>query len=264
MKRYTFSKQVKFRKEQDCILICDCKLLRDFKVDLELEGFIKRINCGISKSEIKGKKENLLFKDFVSMKLLSEIYLKQIPANDFKLADEFMEKHLYQGKRVRSYEFLLEKLKENPTLFIALYLDKEIIGVVQGFPRNNYLLVSEIAVDIRFKGRKFGSQLLREFEKNAKKDGHKIIKLGARDGATNFYLSNGYFPSLYIQVSIDQEETIIKKLNQDKESIKNVSHVNNITGIEIAVKDCNPQLLSQVNKEFNPISAQFLFTKNIA
>lgn len=264
MKKYTFSKHVKFRKEQDYILICDCKLLRDFKVDLELEQFIKKINCGIRKSELNGEKENLLFKDFVSMKLLSEISFKQISSNNFKVADEFMEKHLYKGKRVRPYEFLLEKLKENPSLFIALYLDKEIIGVVQGFPRDNYLLVSEIAVDIRFHGRKFGSKLLQEFEKNATKMGHKTIKLGARDDATNFYLSNGYSPSLFIQVPINQEETMIKKLNQEKEDIKNVSHVNNLAGIEIAVKNCNQQLLSRVNKEFKPTSAQFLFTKDIA
>jgi len=34
MVKYTFSKHVKFRKEKQHIAICDCKMLRDFKVGL--------------------------------------------------------------------------------------------------------------------------------------------------------------------------------------------------------------------------------------
>ncbi len=50
MKLYTFSKHIKFRKEADCLLIYDCKLLRDFKVDLAFENFIHAVYKGIKEN----------------------------------------------------------------------------------------------------------------------------------------------------------------------------------------------------------------------
>ena len=61
---YTFSKHIKFRKEADCLLICDCKLLRDFKVGLELENFVHTLNKGIEDNAANTEKEKLLLKDF--------------------------------------------------------------------------------------------------------------------------------------------------------------------------------------------------------
>lgn len=263
MIKYTFSKHVKFRKERDCILLCNCKQLHDFKVELEFEKFVNRVNCGISTEEIIEEKELLLFKDFQTMKMLSKLSFKQIKSDNFKQADSFMEKYLYKGKRPRDYEFLLTKLKENPSLFIGLYLGSEIIGAIQGFPRDCYILLSEIAVDKRFRKRGFGSMLIKEFEKNAKRYNYPFIKAGAEDTAIEFYSANRFMPSLFFQVKEEKEKSIIRLLEKENYKIIAITHVNNITGIEIAIGNCNILKLKKLRKLLNPLSAQFLFTKQL-
>ncbi|MDI6738717.1 MAG: GNAT family N-acetyltransferase [Nanoarchaeota archaeon] len=263
MIRYTFSKHIKFRQEKDCILICNCKLLHDFKVGLEFGNFIERINRGVILEEIRYEKERLLFKDFQTMKMLSELSIKQIKPDDFKQADIFMEKYLYLGSRPRTYQFLLKKLKENPSLFSGLYLDNEIIGVIQGFPRKDYILLSEIAIDEKFRNRGFGSMLLKEFEKKALEYNYLYIKTGAEDTAIIFYSANGYLPSLFIQVKEKDEKQTLKILEKEKCEIKEISHLNRITGIEIASQNCNLSKLKNLRKLLSPLSAQFLFTKQL-
>jgi len=261
MKLYTFSKHIKFRKEADCLLICDCKLLRDFKVDLAFENFIHAVHKGIKERTTNTAREKLLLKDFHSMHMLSTITIKSILPDEFPQADVFMEKHLYHGKRPRTYEFLLEKCRENPTLFLALYIDKELAGVVQGFPRDDYVLMSELAVDIRFQKRSLGTQLARAFEKNAKKLHYKKIKLGAEDKAISFYTSLGYNPSLFMQVPEEKKDEVISTLKEDKQEILDVRIVNHLAGIELAVDSIDQTKLDYLKKKFTPVSAQFLFTK---
>lgn len=263
MEQYTFSKNIKFRKEADCLLICDCKLLRDFKVGLEFENFIHAVNKGITDDKINTEAEKLLLKDFHSMKMLSQIIIKPISQKEFQQADTFMEKHLYHGKRPRTYEFLLEKLKENSTFFLALYIDKELAGVIQGFPREDYLLMSELAIDVRFRKRSLGAQLVKAFEKNAKKLNYKKIKLGAEDEAVPFYVSLGYKPSLFMQVPEEKQNEVINIFKKDKQKILSISTVNHLAGIELAVDSVDQKKLAYLKDKFNPVSAQFLFTKYV-
>ncbi len=263
MTQYTFSKHIKFRRESDCLLICDCKLLRDFKVDLAFENFMHTIYQGIEESTTNTKEEKLLLKDFHAMHMLSTITVRPILPEAFQQADRFMEQQLYHGKRPRAYAFLLEKCKENPTLFLGLYLDDELIGAIQGFPRDDYLLMSELAVDIRFRKRSFGAQLVKAFETNAKKLNYTKIKLGAEDTATLFYFSLGYKPSLFLQVSENEQEKVMNQLQKDKQEILNISVVNHLAGIEVAVDSLDQAKLASLKKQFNPVSAQFLFSKHL-
>ncbi|MDP1695100.1 MAG: GNAT family N-acetyltransferase [Candidatus Woesearchaeota archaeon] len=263
MRQYTFSKHIKFRKEADCLLICDCKLLRDFKVEFEFENFLNAVNKGIKENTTHTEKERLLLKDFHSMRMLSAITIRPIPSEAFQQTDRFMEQQLYHGKRPRTYEFLLEKCKENPTLFLGLYLDDELIGVIQGFPRDDYLLMSELAVDTRFRKRSFGAQLVKAFETNAKKLNYTKIKLGAEDTATLFYYSLGYKPSLFLQVPEKKQEEVINKLKKDKQEILGISLVNHLAGIELVVDSLDQTKLASLKKQFSPVSAQFLFSKDL-
>lgn len=266
MKKYTFSKHVKFRKEKDAILICDCKNLKDFKVKLDFENFLNRINMGVIEETISDSIEMLLFQDFKSTNLLIEIQIRPIMSEEYSLADKFLEKHLYyiyNGKRPRSYEFLLDKLLESPELFLGLYLDNDLIGVVEGFPRDDYLLLSEIAVDIRFRNRGFGTLLLKEFERVAQNLGYKKIKLGAQDNAVKVYLKNTYLPSLFIQIYDIEYDRVINYFNKQNVQISHENRLNNIVAIEFVVDKIDFELLEYFKKLFNPISIQYLFTKNL-
>ncbi|MGV8172293.1 MAG: GNAT family N-acetyltransferase [Candidatus Woesearchaeota archaeon] len=263
MIKYTFSKHVKFRKEKDDILICDCKNLKDFKLKLEFDKFLKKVSSGISENELLDNLEILLFQDFHSSKLLAELTVRTISTEEYPPADAFLEKQLYQhlpnGKRPRSYDFLLDKLNKNPELFLGLYLDSELIGVVQGFPRDDYLLLSEIAVDIRFRDRGFGSLLIKSFENTARSLGYNKIKLGAQDYAVNLYLKNQYTPSLFIQIKEYQKDSVIDTL--PKQDIIDISSYDSIIGIELRVDAIDIEYLHDIEKRFQPISIQYLFTK---
>ncbi|MBI4450738.1 GNAT family N-acetyltransferase, partial [Candidatus Woesearchaeota archaeon] len=154
--------------------------------------------------------------------------------------------------------FLRQKLMENPGLFIALTLDGEIIGVVQGFPRDDYLLLSEMAVDARFRGRGFGRRLLREFETVARLKGFTKIKLGAVDDAAKFYLAQGYTPSIFVQVEEAREHAAVQLLGKDR--VVAISHSNGLSGIELRTSKCDVTLLREIEQLVKPVSCQFLFT----
>lgn len=59
-----FSKHIKFRKEKECIFICNCKTLIDFKVSLKYWIFLNNLEKGNINEKYLKKDEVLLLKDF--------------------------------------------------------------------------------------------------------------------------------------------------------------------------------------------------------
>ena len=74
----------------------------------------------------------------------------------------------------------------------------------KGF-KDNYILLSEIAVDIRFRNRKFGSLLMKEFETNATNMNIRVLKLVRKKKQLDFI--PGYLPSLFAQVKEKYEKS---------------------------------------------------------
>jgi GNAT superfamily N-acetyltransferase len=125
--------------------------------------------------------------------------ISKLKRKEFSSAMKILNNEL-GSERVRDEKFLLEKFKEFPEFFIGIFLDKELIGVICGFPREDYLLMSELAIDRRFQKRGFGKLLVKEFDKIAKEKNYSQIKVGAMDGAISFYNSlEDYNPLLLIQ-----------------------------------------------------------------
>ena len=143
----TLNKHVRWRKDKNQILICDCKRLIDLKMPFEFEKIIKKIERGINKNELNNK-ERLLFSDFEKLKMISNLEIRQIRKNEFQKAMEIRINELKEGFRNNS--FLLQKFKEFPQFFIGVFLDNELIGIICGFPRDDYLLISELAIDSKF------------------------------------------------------------------------------------------------------------------
>ncbi len=196
----TLNKHIKWRKEKE-ILICDCKRNINLKVTLKYEKELIKLE--------KGEKINeKLELDFKKLGFLVDLEIKQI--NDlnelFKLLDKFL-------KRARTNSFLTKRYKENPKLFIGIYLDKELIGAIGGFYREDYSLISELAIDSKFRRRGFATLLVKEFEKKAGK-----IQVGALDEAIGFYESLGYESYLFVQK--DKENFYIKHTSDLKRIIE--------------------------------------------
>ncbi|MEK6859414.1 MAG: GNAT family N-acetyltransferase [Nanoarchaeota archaeon] len=248
---YTFNKHVRWRKDINNMLICDCKRLIDLKIPLDYEITMKKIERGIDEKDLR-EREEFLIKDFKNLKLLANLEIRAIRKNEFNSAMKLLDREL--KIRVRTNKFLFEKFKEFGELFIGVFLDNEIIGLVCGFPREDYVLMSEIAVDERFQKRGFGKRLVKAFEQKALKFGGKI-NVGAMDNVIEFYKSLDYHPFLLIQ------------FNNKDYSLKDFSSFRLIkTGsefIEAEIKSCNINNLKGLRKKYSKAHFQYIFTKKI-
>ena len=186
------------------------------------------------------------------MKLLSNLQIRQIKPDEFKQAMKILDNEL--KKRVRKNEFLFSQFQKFPKFFIGVFLDKEIVGVICGFPREDYLLISEIAVDIRFQKKGFGKKLVKAFEKNAKTK-YKKINVGAQDDVIKFYDSLGYKPFLLIQF---KKEDYTNNDFKDFEIIKKRDNV-----IEAKVKRFSQKLIKTYRKKYSKATFQYIFSKNL-
>lgn len=192
------------------------------------------------------------------MKLLSVVEIRPIEERDFSNSMEILDKEL-KGERVRNRDFLYQKFKEYPKFFIGAFLDNEIVGVICGFPRKNYLLVSELAILLRFQKKGFGRMLMERFEEHAKAK-YNQINVGAEDNVIGFYSSLGYKPFLLVQFKKEDysikdfcELDIKKDYKLDKENM----------AIEINVKEASLKFLNDLRKRYPNAWFQYIFTKKI-
>ena len=249
----TLNRHVKWREDKSSIFICDCKRLIDLKISFEYREFMKKLLLGVDKNKIN-KKEKKVFSDFEKMKLLSELRVEQLKEKDFQDAMDILDNELGM-KRVRDSLYLFKKFKEFHQFFIGVYLDDEIIGIVCGFPREDYLLMSEIAVDSRFQKRRFGERLVKKFEEVAKKNKFNKINVGARDNAIGFYADMGYKPFLLIQ--------FIKK-DYDIKDFKDFKIIKfNNKFIEAEISNASLENIKKLSKDYPDANFQYIFTKKI-
>jgi len=249
------NKHVRWRKEKDIILICNCKKMMDLKMPLKFEPAIKRFEKGFDERELKNK-EKLLFHDFKKLNLLSDLNIRKIKKKEFSKAMKLLDGEL--KTRVRDNKFLRDKYKNFSEFFIGIFLDNEIIGIICGFPREDYLLISELAIDSKFHKKGFGKKLVKEFEKVGKKK-YKKINVGAEDDAIKFYELLGYNSFLLIQYK--KEDYSKKDFNKLK--IKKKIKDKNYEIIEVEIIKRDLKILDKLRKKYPKAYFQYIFTKNI-
>jgi len=251
----TLNKHVKWRKDKEDILICDCKRLIDLKLPLKYKFFMEKLEKGVEKGNLIEEEKKVL-SDFEKMKLLSQLEIKHIKSKEFNEAIKILDTELGK-KRVRSKDYLSKKLKKFPEFFIGVFLDKDLIGVVGGFPREDYLLMSELAIDSKFQKRGFGKRLVEKFEQVAKEK-YNQINVGAEDKAINFYSAVGYKPFLLIQFKPkDYSYNDFNNFN----IIKKYDFGGYLT-IEAKIIRYNMKLLNKLRKKYPSAYFQYIFTKN--
>lgn len=264
----TLSNHLKFREEKDSIFLTDCKRLRDFKLGKEFLPVLKKFESGFCQSDIQSVKEKSLFNDIKKIKGFVPFSIKPLVSAEYKSVYLFIQKTLFSNKNIlqpRTYRFLLSQLKKHNSFFLGAYIGKTVVGIIQGFPRDDYLLLSELAVAKKFRGRHFGGLLVQAFEKQAVKEGFKRIKLGAQKEAIDFYKKQGYIPSILVQIRKKNSKIRIKQLFKKYKPIS-VKESKGVMLIELEClrKNTPLDLLDKLKKEFNAFSTQYLFTKDIA
>ncbi|MDO8622623.1 MAG: GNAT family N-acetyltransferase [archaeon] len=253
---YTLNKHIKWRKDKNNIFICDCKRLIDLKLELKFEDFMVKINKGIDPKELN-EIDRLIFSDFKKLNLLSLLEIRPVKKNELLKSFEILDRNI--RKRQRNNNFLLNKFKRFPNLFIGLFLNNEIIGIIFGFPREDYLLVSEVTVDNKFQKRGFGTKLINYFERIARENYYHKINVGARDNAINFYKHLDYTPSLLIQYlkkdysvkDFHEMDIIHVKLDKEYQILDVKSNKTDLINLE------------HLRKIFPKAHFQYIFTKDI-
>lgn len=182
--------------------------------------------------------------------------IKKLNKKTFQEAIKILDSELGK-KRVRSSKFLYQKFKKYPEFFMGLFLDRELIGVITGFPREDYLLISELAIDSKFHKRGFGKKLVLEFEKEAKKKNYKKINVGAKDNEIKFYLALNYSPFLLIQF----KEKTYKIKDFPYLDFQSIKQYDNIIALEIKIKEIDEIKLKRLRKKFPQANFQYIFTK---
>ncbi len=124
--------------------------------------------------------------------------------------------------------------------------------MVCGFPREDYLLMSELAIDLRFQRRGFGKLLVSKFEMRGFKK-YNQINVGALDGAINFYKSLNYSPFLLVQFE-NNEYSKKNFANFEVLSIKEGS-------VELKIEECSLEKLIELRKIFPKAHLQYIFVK---
>ncbi len=241
----TLKKQIKWRKDNQAIFICDCKRLVDLKIKFKYEDFMKKLNQGLNEDKLSSE-EKLVLNDFKKMNWLSDLSIKQIDKKDFNEAMKILDEELGVG-RVRDANFLKNKFKEFPEFFIGAFLDDQLIGIICGFPREDYLLLSELAVDSRFNGRGLGRKLVEAFEKA--NDKYRIINAGAVDFAVGFYSSMEYKPFLLIQNITNENLDEFEIIEKREEFAK------------IRITDFSKNTLENLRRKYPSLSFQYIFQK---
>ena len=251
----TLNKHIRWRKDNNQIFICDCKRLIDLKMPFEFENAIKKIERGKEERNLIDK-ERLLFNDLKKLGMISNLEIRQIKNKEFPKATKILDEEL--KTRVRNNNFLSEKFKEFPQFFIGVFLENEIIGIICGFPREDYLLISELAIDSKFQKRGFGKRLVKHFEKIAKQNYSKI-NVGAQDKVLEFYKDLDYKPFLLIQYkeedySLDdfKEFNIIKDKREKNKRI-----------IEVRISQIDLDSLKRFRNKYPKAHFQYIFTKNL-
>jgi GNAT superfamily N-acetyltransferase len=190
-------------------------------------------------------------KEFNKINFLTNLEVKKLRKKDFSLAMNILDNELGR-ERERDSDFLKKKFNQFSEYFIGVYLEGEIIGVVCGFPREDYLLVGEIAVDCRFQRKGFGKRLVKEFENIGFKK-HNKINVGSFDDSIEFYKSLNYIPFLLIQFNKgDYHKTDFSDFK-----VLNVKDY----GVELEIKKCSLDELEKLRKKYPKAKLQYLFSK---
>jgi len=242
------NKHTRWRKDSQAIFICDCKRLIDLKIDFKYEDFMKKLSRGVNEKELS-EEDKMVLEDFKKMKLLSELKVEQISKEGFEDAMKILDNEL--GKdRVRNSDFLKNKYNDFSQFFIGALIGQELIGFICGFPREDYLLLSEVAVDSRFKERGIGGKLVLAFEKASGE--YKKINVGARDSAIKFYYSLGYKPFLLAQGEFSQDDLREFQINKKCDGFA-----------EIKIDSASIEVLEKLRKKYPKINFQYIFQKTL-
>ncbi|KKS30529.1 hypothetical protein A2380_01585 [candidate division WWE3 bacterium RIFOXYB1_FULL_43_24] len=137
----------------------------------------------------------------------------------YNFADNILK---FDATHPRNLQFYKNVYSQNPEYILLFKPAGEVGGVIFASDKDRgTLLIGELAVSETMRGRGIGSKLLSEMEEVALKHDKKEIFLAALETAEKFYIRNGYFPKLYVQLDGNNRLDEITSLSATPVSWKN-------------------------------------------
>ncbi|MBM3230643.1 GNAT family N-acetyltransferase [Candidatus Pacearchaeota archaeon] len=189
--------------------------------------------------------------------------IKTISSNELKKADEFQQKILNPENkaRYRTFGYIKRNYLKNPSLFVGIYDNSHLAGLIFGYVKRENVLLGEMAIDKEYRNRGLGSKLLSFFEGQVLKINKKKIILGARENAERFYLKKGYKPILFLQIKNSDVPKNYKKLTNYR--IIKETNYKDAKRISFEVKQVSDYLKNKLVKIFHAYDGIYLFEKNL-
>jgi ribosomal protein S18 acetylase RimI-like enzyme len=122
------------------------------------------------------------------------------------------------------------------------------------------ILLGEMAVSDKYRGKGIGKKLLKKFEDNSKKLNKNYIQLGSWESAEKFYLKEGYKPLIFVQIYHNKVLKNYKKLGYN--IIKETNYTDS-KRLFIKIDKYNSRIKEKIKKDFNAYDVIYLFRKEI-
>ncbi len=107
------------------------------------------------------------------------------------------------------YDFFKQEYEKRPTLFVACYDGKKLIGVCWGYKDRHNAILAGIAVNIKYQKKGIGARLLEAFEKQVKKI--KIHKISIAAANVPINVVGFYEKANYKIIKSHKQYTTMKK-----------------------------------------------------
>lgn len=248
------NQHTKYREEKNEILISQCKLRQDFRLNKKFLELLNRLKKGLEENKLN-ESEKKFMKDLGKAKMMGNLTFKQITKETIGESLILIDKVLGKERSRKSNEIKLIFEKE-PKFFIGAFLDNTLVGIITGFYRDKYLVLGEIAVIDYFQNRGIGNRLVKEFLKLQDKE----IRVGSEDDAIKFYESINFKPFLLIQY--DKKDYNKRDFSEfeEFEYVENKGHCM----LSVKIGASSKEKIELLRKKFPKAYLQYIFRKPLS
>lgn len=185
--------------------------------------------------------------------------IKKLPEKDLDEAYALDKKYVHEDSTLDEFKKFYQ---ENPKLYVGCYEEGELIGLVYGSTKEDFVILNSIAVRGDYWRKGIGSKLLKKFEEQVKKlNATKISVVAAEGWVENFYLKNGFeLVAFFVQIKKNKLPKDYKKFGykivKEKEDMD--KKILFIETKELSTKD-----RETIRKKFNAEQVNYLFEKKL-
>lgn len=156
--------------------------------------------------------------------------------------------------------FYTEQLAKTPSLLVFARQNEQICGCILASIEADHVLVGAVAVGADFRRLGIGAAMMQEVEKRSRELGQDTLILGSLEEAESFYLSCGFQPNLFIQLSEPDSVERLEALNEGYEVVWKAEQ-EGFSKLMLRTPEIDRALQEKYNRAFPNCYTQYVFIK---